>query len=147
MPLEPRHASSLYVNDAEMPPFLKALEGILEYEGFRANELKHSDNKLKSILIHRIPIYEDMPIFEVEEVASIQGAINKITKRHDGLETITTFGESELIRLQEESSVENKQIGQSYNTLFNSAGLNSTIFTGESDKALDINQSADQAFV
>ena len=147
MPLEPRYASSLYVNDAEMPPFLKALEGILEYEGFRANELKRSDNKLKSILIHRIPIYEDMPIFEVEEVASIQEAINKITKRHDGLETITTFGESELIRLQEESSVENKQIGQSYNTLFNSAGLNSTIFTGESDKALDINQSADQAFV
>lgn len=145
--LDKRFATSFFKNSAEMPPFLKAIEGIFEYEGFRANELKRSDNRLKSILTHQIPLFEDAPVFSVEEVAELQKRINKIVRQHKGLESVTTFGDTELLRLQEESSVENKQITQSYQTLFNSAGLNATVFTGDSDKALELNQSTDEAYV
>lgn len=145
--LDKAYATSFFKNSAEMPPFLKALEGILEYEGFRANELTKSDNRLKSILTHQIPIFENEPVFSLEEIKQVQKEVNKIVRQHKGLESITTFGDTELIRLQEEGAVENKQIKQSYETVFNSSGLNSTIFTGDSDAALEINQSADEAYV
>lgn len=145
--LNPKFATSIMLNDLGMPPLLNAMSGIIEYEGFRANELTRSENQLKKILTHRIPIYEDELIFDLDEVKAIQKEITKIVRRHSGLETITVFGETELIQLQEDGKTENKQVAQAYNTIYNSAGINAQIFSSSTSEALKINQAVDQAFM
>lgn len=145
--LDPKVSTSIISNEMEMPPFINSLKAILEYEKYRDNELEKSDNQLKSLFINEVPVYEGKPLFGLDEAREIQKAISKVVRRHQGLDSITTFGESKLVQLQKETEKENKQIKQSYNTIFNSAGMNSEIFGGDSDKALEINQAVDQAFV
>jgi hypothetical protein len=72
-------------------------------------------------------MYQDQFIFTLDEVGAIQKAISKIVSSHDGLETITTFGDTELLKLQEEGSRENKQVSQSYTNIYQSAGLNANM--------------------
>lgn len=145
--LNPKFATSFMVNDLAMPPMLNSMAAILEYEQFRGNELTRSDNQLRKIFTHRIPIHEDEIIFDLEEVAAIQKEISKIVRKHEGLETITVFGETEMISLQDEGKVENKQINQAFETIFNSSGINAQIFSSSASEALKINQKVDQAYV
>lgn len=145
--LDPRIATSILANEYSIPPFINALVGILEYEDTRGVELEKAHRELQKILAHRIPIEDGMPIFDVEEVASIQRAISRITKNHKGLETITTFGETELFELQEEGNIENRRIGQAHKSIFNSAGLNAAYFAEDNDFALRVNRSIDKGLV
>lgn len=145
--LDTRYSTSIIVNSSEYAPFITALNGILEYETVRDNELKKSSNELKTILTHRIPMVDDRPIFDMDEVVSIQKAISKVTSNHEGLETITVFGPTEVVKLQEEGKAENKRINQSYNTIFNASGLNANSFNGSTDKALEYSFTAAKGFV
>lgn len=145
--LDPRHSTAFTMNDKQIPPFINALDGILEYETVRGNEIEKSDNELKSIFIHRIPVEDGEPIFDINEVVAIQQKIAQIVGNHKGLDSITTFGESEIHRLQDEGKMENKRIEQSFKTIYNSAGINANIFNGTIDKALEINLSTDKALV
>ena len=104
--LDPRHSTAFTMNDKQIPPFINALDGILEYETVRGNEIEKSDNELKSIFIHRIPVEDGEPIFDINEVVAIQQKIAQIVGNHKGLDSITTFGESEIHRLQDEGKME-----------------------------------------
>lgn len=145
--LDPRITTSILANEYSIPPFINALIGILEYEDTRDVELKKAHRELKKILIHRIPIEDGMPIFEVDEVASIQKAIARVTRNHDGLETITAFGETQLHDLQKEGNIENKRIDQAHKSIFNSAGLNAAYFADNVEFALAVNRSIDKGTV
>lgn len=146
-PLNPKFSTSIYKNVRSLPPFVNTLDGILEYEMVREHEQTKSQNELNKILTHRIPIEEGRPVFDLKEVISIQKAISKVTSNHEGLETISVFGDTELLSLQEEGKVENKRITQAYNTIFNSAGLNANLFSAEQEYALKLSQSIDKAMV
>jgi len=146
--LNPKLATSFEANEFAMPPFLESLSGIMEFNGFRANELLKSSNALKSIFTHRIPLgSDDEPIFSIEEVTAIQKQISKIVKKHEGLETITVWGETDLLQLQKDGERENKQVKQAYETIFNTAGLNANIFAGSTAEVLKLNTKIDQAYV
>lgn len=147
LPLDPRVSTSILANEYSIPPFINALVGILEYDDTRGVELEKAHRELQKILIHRIPIEDGMPIFDVEEVAAIQKAISLITRNHKGLETITVFGETKLHELQEEGNIENKRIGQAHKSIFNSAGLNASYFAENTEEALKINRSIDKGAV
>jgi hypothetical protein len=147
LPLNPKFSTSILKNVRSLPPFINALDGILEYESAREVEQTKSQNELSKILTHRIPIDEGRPIFDLKEVVSIQRAISRVTSEHEGLSTITTFGETELLTLQEEGKVENKRINQAYQTVFNSAGLNANLFTGDQQQSLQASRSIDKAMV
>jgi len=92
-------------------------------------------------------MYQDQFIFTLDEVAAIQKAISKIVANHDGLETITVFGDTELLKLQEEGARENKQVSQGYTNIYNSAGINATMFTNNSPAALDLSFKTDKSTV
>lgn len=147
LPLDPRVTTSILANEYSIPPFINALVGILEYEDTRDVELEKAHRELQKILIHRIPVEDGMPIFDVEEAKAIQKAISLITRNHKGLETITVFGETKLHELQEEGNVENKRIGQAHKSIFNSAGLNASYFSENTDMSLKINRSIDKGTV
>lgn len=145
--LNPRYSTSISRNMRSIPPFIGSLDGILEYEFVRENELQKSLNELNKIFTHRIPVEDGRPIFDLDEVVSIQRAISRVTANHEGLETITVFGETELLPLQEEGKIENKRINQAYNTIYNSAGLNANLFSGREQRSLELSQAIDKAMV
>lgn len=145
--LDPSRTTSILANEYAIPPLINSLTGILEYEDTREIEIKKGNRELQKILIHRIPVENGLPIFDVDEVKSIQKAMAVITRNHEGLETITAFGETKLHNLQEEGNIENKRVAQAYKSIFNSAGLNASPFTDKGSDSLDMMFSIDKAFV
>jgi hypothetical protein len=146
--LDPRYSTSITANEKEIPPLIWAMEGIFEYDRVRDAETEKTVNQLQKILTHRIPITSSGElIFDLDEVREIHKAISRITDEHEGLSTITTFGDTQLLKLQEEGTVQNKALDQSYEAIFRTAGLNSSIFMGQSDAALKQNARTDKAYM
>jgi hypothetical protein len=146
--LDPRYSTSIAANEKEIPPLIWAMEGIFEYDRVRDAETEKTVNQLQKILTHRIPITNSGElIFDLDEVREIHRAISKITNQHEGLSTITTFGDTQLLKLQEESNIQNKALDQSYDAIFRVAGLNANIFTGSSDMSLKQNNRTDKAYI
>jgi hypothetical protein len=146
--LDPRYSTSIAANEKEIPPLIWSMEGIFEYDRVRDAETEKTVNQLQKILTHRIPITNSGElIFDLDEVREIHKAISRITDEHEGLSTITTFGDTQLLKLQEETTVQNKALDQSYDAIFRSAGLNANIFTGSSDMSLKQNNRTDKAYI
>jgi hypothetical protein len=146
--LDPRFSTSIAANEKEIPALIWAMEGIFEYDRVRDAETEKTVNQLQKILTHRIPVTSSGElIFDLDEVREIHRAISRITDQHEGLSTITTFGDTNLLKLQEEGSVQNKALDQSYEAVFRTAGLNSNIFMGASDLALKQNHRTDKAYI
>jgi hypothetical protein len=145
--LDPKHSTGFLLNHYGITPLVNVLGDIIDYQEFKENDLERSRNELKSILTHKIPMYQDQFIFTLDEVAAIQKSISKIVSSHEGLETITTFGDTELLKLQEEGSRENKQVAQAYTNIYQSAGLNPNMWTSNSIAALDMSFKIDKASV
>lgn len=146
--LDPRFSTSIAANEKELPPLIWAMEGIFEYDRVRDAETEKTINQLKKILTHRIPVTSSGElIFDLDEVREIHKAISNITEEHEGLSTITTFGDTQLLKLQEESTVQNRALDQSYEAIFRSAGLNSNLFMGSTDLSLKQNARTDKAYI
>lgn len=145
--LDPRFATSFMANERSLPPFLNALTSILEYEDYREKEQIKNQNELKAIFVNRIPVFEDKPLFDLNETKAIHAGLKRILKQHDGLQPITVFGDSELLKLQTAGERENRNIPQSFETIFNSVGLNSAVASGTTPDALDLTKSVDQSQV
>lgn len=146
--LDPTKAGSIEANESGVPPFVGALDGILEHDRVRKNELEKSDNELNKIMVNEVPLNkEGYPIFEVDELRHITQTTRKIVARHKGLDIITAFGKTDLHALQEEGRTENRRIGQAYKTVYSSAGINPTIFAGEIKESIEASRNADKAYV
>lgn len=146
--LDPRFSTSVLANEKGLPPLINSMEGIFEYDRVRDAETQKTENQLKKIFVHRIPTTSSGElIFDLDEVREIHSAISRIVKKHEGLDIITAFGETELMSLQEETSVENKAITQAYQSVFNSAGINSELFMGKTADSLKANLKIDKAHV
>jgi hypothetical protein len=134
-------------NERSLPPFLNALTSILEYEDYREKEQIKNQNELKAIFVNRIPVFEDKPLFDLNETKAIHAGLKRILKQHDGLQPITVFGESELLKLQTAGERENRNIPQSFETIYNSVGINPAVATGTTSEALELAKSVDQSQV
>lgn len=134
-------------NERSIPPFLNALTSILEYEDYREKEQIKNQNELKAIFVNRIPVFEDKPLFDLNETKAIHAGLKRILKQHDGLQPITVFGESELLKLQTAGERENRNIPQSFETIYNSVGINPAISTGTTAEGLELAKSVDQSQV
>ncbi len=145
--LEPKYSSAIMLNQNGTTPYLDIMSDIIDFKEFKANDLVRSRNQLKQILTHRIPMFENRMIFDFDEVAEIQSAISNIVNQHVGMETITVFGETELIRLQDDGKVENKQVAQSFSNIYNAAGLNANMVTSNTIQALEFSFNIDKGKV
>jgi len=146
--LDPKVSASISFSPNSMPPQLAANFGIIDYEIIKKNEITRSMNELEKILVHEIPHTSDGALmFEYEEVVDLHSSMAKALSGVNGLKLLTSFGKTELIELQGERSKENKSIQQAYDSVFYSAGLNPTIFSGDSKESLEASLQRDSAYV
>jgi len=142
-----RTSTSVLANDSEIPPMLPALYGIKDYESYQQNELQKNENQLEKILVHKIDTYQGDLIFPLPEIKSLHKAMQKIASGNDKLKVLTTFGQTELLDLQKDSAKENQILTQAYDNIFNSAGLNNSLFTSNTVEGLKISIKMDASLM
>jgi hypothetical protein len=145
--LDPHYSSALLLNEMSIPTYLYLLGGILDYEKYQDNELERSDNLLKYLVVHKMPHYEDNLIFEVDEVEAIHQSLKRIVDTGEKARLITTYGDVDVNRISESDTSENQVLSKAFQAIFNNAGFNSGLFTGESVTALEMSLIRDKGRV
>ena len=79
-----------------------------------------------------MPHYEDNLIFDGNELKDIHDSLRKIVDVNGKARLITTYGKVYVERVAEDSIAENEVLSKSFSAIFNNAGFNSEIFTGNS---------------
>ena len=145
--LDPHFSSALLLNEMSIPTYFYLLGGILDYEKYQDNELKRNDNLLKYLVVHKMPHYEDNLIFEVDEVEAIHKSLKKIVDTGEDARLITTYGDVHVDRISESDTSENQILSKAFASIFNNAGFNSGLFTGESVKSIEMSLIRDKGKV
>lgn len=135
--LDSRFSSALLLNEMSIPTYFYILGGILDYEKYEDNELERNDNLLKYLVVHKMPIYQDQLVFEVDEVKAVHQSLKKIVDTNDRARLVTTYGDITVKNVAEKDTSENQVLSKAFKQIFNNAGFNSGLFTGESVKALE----------
>jgi hypothetical protein len=130
-----------------IPTYFYLLGGILDYEKYQDNELERNDNLLKYLVVHTMPHYEDNLIFEVDEVEAIHQSLKRIVDTGEKARLITTYGDVHVDRISENDTSENQVLSKAFAAIFNNAGFNSGLFTGDSVTALEMSLIRDKGRV
>lgn len=145
--LDPHFSSALLLNEMSIPTYFYLLGGILDYEKYQDNELERNDNLLKYLVVHTMPHYEDNLIFEVDEVQAIHQSLKRIVDTGEKARLITTYGDVHVDRISENDTSENQVLSKAFAAIFNNAGFNSGLFTGDSVTALEMSLIRDKGRV
>ena len=145
--LDPHFSSGLLLNEMGVPTFLYLYGGILNFEQYQDNELERNENKLKYIVVQTMPHYEDKLLFEVDEVKALHNSMKKIIDKGNKVRLVTTFGDIHVDKVSDNDATENEVLNKAFNAIFNNAGLNNTLFTGNSVEALKISLVRDKGMV
>ena len=145
--LDPRFSSCVMLNEVGIPTYVYILGGILDYEKYQDNELERNENQLKYLVTHKMPIYQDKLVFEVDEVAALHKSLKKIIDVGDKARLMTTFGDVDVKKIAENDTAENQVLSKAFKAIFNNAGFNSGIFTSESVEALKMSLIRDKGIV
>ena len=145
--LDPHFSSALLLNEMSIPTYFYLLGGILDYEKYQDNELERNENLLKYLVVHTMPHYEDNLIFEVDEVEAIHKSLKKIVDTGEKARLITTYGDVHVDRISENDTSENQVLSKAFAAIFNNAGFNSGLFTGDSVTALEMSLIRDKGRV
>lgn len=144
---DPRFSSCLMLNEKGIPNFIYSMGSIINFEKYNDNELERNENRLKYIVVHKMPLYEDKLIFEVDETKAIHKNLAKIVNTSNKTKLITTYGEVDLLNIEKAESTENDTLEKAFDAIFNNAGINDALFTGESVQALKYSLTKDKSLV
>lgn len=145
--LDPHYSSCIMLNEKGIPNTLYSLGSILTYEKYSDNELERNENKLKYIVVHKMPIYEDQLIFDTTEVKAIHKNLAKIVNTSDRTRLITTYGDVKLERIQDGSEQNNTVLEDAFKAVYDNAAINHFLFVGDSVRSLDMSIIRDKSRV
>lgn len=145
--LDPHFSTGVLLNETSTPTLFYMYGSLLDFEQYQDNELERNENQLRYLVVHKMPLYQDKLIFEMDEVAAIHSSIKRVVDTSERARLITTYGDVSSVQLGEPDTSENKVLAKAYKAIFNNAGLNDTIFTGESVEALKASLRRDKNMV
>lgn len=145
--LDPHFSTGFFLNEKAIPTYVYMYGSIIDFEKYQDNELTRNENLLKYIVSHKMPVYQDKMVFEMDEVASLHKNLRKIVDTGDYARLITTFGDVQVHKIADNENSENNILSHAYENIFSTGGLNKTLFTGESVEALKISISRDKNMV
>lgn len=136
--LDPRFSTGLLTNEMSIPTLFYLYGGILDYEQYQDNELERNENLLKYLVVQKMPVYQDKLVFEMDEVEALHKSMRKIIDRGEKSRLVTTFGDVHIEKISDSDKTQNEVLANAFKTIFNNAGFNSGLFTGESVTALEM---------
>lgn len=145
--LDPHFSSGIMMNEAGIPTYFYLYGAILDYEQYQDNELERNENRLKYLVSHKIPIYQDKLVFEVNEVKALHNSMKKVVDTGTKARLITTYGDIDVKQLSQNDTTENQVLAKAYKAIYENIGLNSELFTGNSVTALKMAIIRDRSLV
>lgn len=145
--IDGRFGSYIQLNDYGFPTQLANLKSIFDYQKYRANEVERSSAQLDKIISHKIPTYENELLFELDEIKALHKSMSNQLGTNTRTRLLTTFGDVEVHSLGDSDKVQNEVLEKAYQAVYNSAGVNSSIFTGDADGSLEASLNRDAAYV
>src|SRR5690554_4861147 len=131
-----RFGTYVSLNEHHFPTKLAILKNIFDYHRYRENEVERSSATLDKIITHRIPIFENQPIFDLSEVASLHKSMSGVFNKNTRTKLMTTFGEVEIHSLQESNRVQNETLERGVQGVYQGGGFNTSLFFGGNQDAL-----------
>lgn len=147
-PLDARFSSCILLNEKAIPNLMYAYGSILNYQSYEVNELQKSSNQLETILMHKIPTWQNQLILEVPEMNALHKRLSAvIAKTGAKTKLITTIGDLDFKQAQQNETRENQVLLKAFKSVFDNAGLNAAQFTGDLVQNLKSSQSIDRGVV
>ena len=145
--MNPKFAGAILSNNIGFPSKLIALEGILQYNQYKDNELARNEQLLDKIIAHKMPTWEDKLVVDLDEMKELHQSISQGLSKNKRVKFITTFGDLETLSIGEDQSKENKTLINAYNAILDTAGENNSLFTGSSVESLKYALKRDESIV
>jgi hypothetical protein len=145
--IDGRFGSYIQLNDYGFPTQLGNLKSIFDYQKYRTNEVERSSAQLDKIISHKIPTYEKELLFELDEIKALHKSMSNQLGTNTRVRLLTTFGDVEVHPLGDADKVQNEVLEKAFQSIYSSAGLNSSLFTGDSDGSIETSLNRDGAYV
>ena len=145
--LDPHFSTGVLLNEYSLPTFIYLWGGLLDYEKYQDQELERHEDLLHHLVVQTMPHYEDKLLFEVDEVKALHNSMKKKIDQGERVKLVTTFGDVKVAHMADSDTTENKALEKAFKAIFNNAGFNSGIFTGESVEALRYSLIRDKGYV
>lgn len=145
--LNPRFAAALSINDIGVPTLLNALAAIKRYDVYNNNALERDSQQLDRIISHKIPVWEDKLIIDMDEMSALHNSIAAVLAKNKHTKFITTYGDVDAHEIGTDQTKDNKTLANALKTVFDNLGENNSLFTGESANALLYSLKRDESFV
>ncbi len=144
MPLNPKVSTCISMNEIGFPTFLSVFYDIIDYKNYKFNEMDKSTNGLERLVIQEIDLESSgLDLVELETLHdSLAESINQ-----NGTTLITSPGKVKVEQIQAERSQENKVLQNAYKTIYDNAGFNNELFSGDIAESLDASLKRDLSFV
>lgn len=145
--IDGRFGSYVQLNEYSFPTQLANLKSIFDYQKYRSNEVERSSAQLDKIISHKIPTYENELLFELDEIKALHKSMSTQLGSNTRTRLLTTFGDVEVHPLGDSDKVQNEVLEKAYQAIYNSAGVNNALFTGDADGSIDSSLNRDAAYV
>ena len=84
-------------------------------------------------------------LFELPEVEELHNSMAGALSTNGRTKVMTTFGETQVLPLQKEESVQNNALTKGHDAIFRTSGINPGLFTGVTKEALDVSLTREEA--
>lgn len=142
-----RYSTYVSMNELNFPSKLTALRSILDYSVYRKTEVERTESLLDKVITHKIPSHDGNLIFDLPEVKDLHASMAKSLGSSSRTKLMTTFGETEILSLQEVSGVKNETLQIANRAIFSSTGINPNLFNDDDPTSLDVSLKRDGAVI
>ena len=126
-----------FIND-QAPLLIASIPQLKKLEDAVGREEKRDENELYKLLIQKMPIDNGELVFQLDEVADIHASVASMLSEIDTVDVLTTFGDTDLESLQENSSAaqSNDRIKKYRDNAYDFLGRSSLLFNAEGSSSL-----------
>ena len=132
------------------PLLISSIPDLKQLKDAVKREEKRDENELYKLLIQRMPITSDGElVFQLDEVADIHSSVASMLQDIDTVDVLTTFGETDLESLQENSAAtqSSDRIEKYKKNAYDALGRSSIIFNADGSSTLAYSIKKDEALM
>lgn len=143
--LNAKYSTCISMNEEGFPTFLSVFYDIIDYKTYKLNELDRNTNQLERIITHEVDM--EKTGMDMKEIEELHDSLADVVCENKGATLITSPGRLGVQQLQEDVGQENKTLSNAYKTIYDNAGFNNELFSGDSDYSLSVSLKRDEVYV
>ena len=144
LPLNPKFSTTISMNRLGFPTFLSIFYDLIDYKNYKMNELDRNTNSLERLVTQEIDIGKTG--IELPEIIDLHDSIAEKVDGN-GTTTITSAGKLDVKQVQQDLGQENKPLAYAYKGIYDNAGFNYEIFSGDSAESINLSIQRDMKYV